>query len=85
MSSARIDSMAGVRIAGDEVDSAAPSVEITGHDRCDHPSCGAQAYVAAVFSNAGTLFFCGHHFSRHEEKLLAASSNVVDRRGLIDA
>lgn len=84
MSSARIAPMAGVRIAGDEVDST-PAVEITGHDRCDHPNCGAQAYVAAVFSNAGALFFCGHHFSRHEAKLLAISSSVIDRRDLIDA
>ena len=33
-------------------------------DRCD--SCGAQAFVRAVFMN-GELLFCGHHWRKHEE------------------
>ena len=42
-------------------------------DRCDR--CDAQAYVAVQFESTaevphpGELLFCGHHTTKHEDKL----------------
>lgn len=44
-------------------------------DRCD--ACGAQAFFL-VELKAGELTFCRHHFSKHEESLLAIAIDVYD-------
>ena len=50
---------------------------LTAHDRCD--KCGAQAYVWVNGVN-GDLVFCGHHFTKHEDKLRAYAFEIVDER-----
>lgn len=47
--------------------------------RCDR--CGAQAYVVTRHE-AEHLFWCVHHYRRHEEKL--AGSKVLDERASIN-
>lgn len=36
---------------------------LTAHDRCDHPGCDAQAYIAVLLriENEAPLLWCGHH------------------------
>jgi hypothetical protein len=46
-------------------------------DRCD--SCSAQAYVW-VNGISGDLLFCGHHFSKSEEKIRAYAFEIIDER-----
>lgn len=50
---------------------------LTGLNRCD--SCGAQAYVR-VTGVTGSLDFCGHHYSKNEEKINAFAFEIVDER-----
>ena len=50
-------------------------------DRCD--SCGAQAFVMVKLLN-GNLMFCGHHYSKHSDKLNSQSYEIVDEREYID-
>jgi|LakMenE18May11ns_1017448.scaffolds.fasta_scaffold9058476_2 hypothetical protein len=51
--------------------------QLNSQDRCD--SCQAQAYVWVEGVN-GDLLFCGHHFSKNEEKIRAYSFDIVDER-----
>jgi hypothetical protein len=51
--------------------------EITVQDRCDR--CSAQAYVLAR-SEKGDLFFCGHHYKKHEEAVKSWAEEVIDER-----
>lgn len=51
--------------------------KLTTLDRCDR--CGSQALVW-VKSVSGELFFCGHHFAAHEEKLKNWSFEIIDER-----
>lgn len=53
----------------------------TAHDRCDR--CGAQAFVR-VKMMAGELDFCGHHYTKHEKKLVEESYEVIDERDRIN-
>ena len=46
-------------------------------DRCD--SCGAQAFVL-VKGMSGELYFCGHHFAKHEDALNKFAYEIVDER-----
>lgn len=61
-----------------------PKDILTLDDRCDR--CNSQAYARAQFGSstssddALTLFFCGHHFNRHEPALRERAVNVVDER-----
>jgi hypothetical protein len=49
-------------------------------DRCDGPSCLAQAYVKAI-GVSGELFFCGHHYNKFSgPKLEAFAYEVIDER-----
>lgn len=48
---------------------------ITLYDKCD--SCIQQALYKAVFVN-GSLFFCGHHFRKNEEKIINTAIEVYD-------
>lgn len=45
---------------------ASATTPLTALDRCD--ACGAQAYVRVQLENAEFLF-CGHHATKHAEKL----------------
>ncbi len=51
--------------------------QLNASDRCDY--CKSQAYVWVNGVN-GDLLFCGHHFSKYEEKLRAYAFEVVDER-----
>lgn len=50
---------------------------LNANDRCD--SCGAQAYVW-VNGITGDLLFCGHHFSKHEDKIRSYAFEIIDER-----
>jgi hypothetical protein len=49
-------------------------------DRCD--ACGSQAFVWVNGVN-GDLFFCGHHFVKHEDKLREYAFEIIDERNKI--
>jgi ribosomal protein L37E len=51
-------------------------------DRCDR--CGAQAFVI-VKMVAGELYFCGHHFNKHNQALNKVSFEIIDERDIINA
>lgn len=53
-------------------------------DRCDAPGCPAQAWVIAKFVT-GELYFCGHHFEKHEIGLVRDAYDIVDEREFINA
>jgi hypothetical protein len=46
-------------------------------DRCDR--CNAQAFVLVNFME-GELYFCGHHFSKHELMLREKGYEIIDER-----
>ena len=46
---------------------------ITPHDHCD--CCVAKAYFLVSLST-GDLYFCGHHFSKYEDKLVDLALNI---------
>jgi hypothetical protein len=48
---------------------------LTANDRCD--ACGAQAYYA-VELKSGELFFCRHHFAKHEDTLISIAVDIYD-------
>lgn len=54
---------------------------LTTLDRCDR--CNAQALVLAKGVN-GDLYFCGHHFQSHSEKLIEWAYDIVDERDKLD-
>lgn len=58
------------------------TAELTRHDRCD--SCGAQAFARARFSAGTELLFCGHHFRKNEDALVAAGAEIRDERHRLD-
>lgn len=49
-------------------------------DRCD--ACGAQAFFL-VELKTGELSFCRHHFSKHEDSLLAIAIDVYDESDVL--
>ena len=51
-------------------------------DRCD--SCGAEAFVW-VNGITGDLYFCGHHFSKHEAKIREYAFEIIDDREFINS
>jgi hypothetical protein len=55
--------------------------QLTAKDRCDR--CDAQAWVIVKGMN-GELFFCGHHFTKHEEALYNWAYDIVDEREFIN-
>jgi len=65
-----------------EQTSASASV-LTKHDRCDVGGCPAQAWVMVKFLS-GELFFCSHHFDRHEAAMIKDAYEVVDERHRIN-
>lgn len=54
---------------------------LTLQDRCD--SCNAQAFVM-VKGMSGELYFCGHHFTKHEDALYNWAYDIVDEREFIN-
>lgn len=50
-------------------------------DRCDR--CQAQAFVK-VSGTSGELYFCGHHFRKHEEALTKYAYEIIDERDSIN-
>jgi len=55
--------------------------QLTALDRCDR--CGAQAWVL-VKGVVGELYFCSHHFAKHEEMLYNWAYDIVDERDFIN-
>ena len=53
-------------------------------DRCDARNCPAQAFVLAKFIT-GELYFCGHHFSKHEDAIVSTAYDIVDEREMINS
>jgi hypothetical protein len=66
------------------VDEAIEVEEVVLHvkDRCD--SCGAQAFVYAK-GLSGELYFCGHHYNEHENKIMKWAFTIVDARDTINS
>lgn len=61
----------------------APTVApLNAADRCD--LCSAQAYVEVTFES-GPLLFCGHHFTKAEEKIKLTALNIRDERHRLSA
>jgi hypothetical protein len=50
---------------------------LTTLDRCDR--CSAQAWVLIKGLN-GQLYFCSHHYEKHENKLNEWAYEVIDER-----
>jgi len=50
-------------------------------DRCDR--CGGQAYFW-VNGVSGDLFFCRHHFLKHEESIRAYAFEIIDESHKLD-
>lgn len=50
-------------------------------DRCDR--CRAQAFVLTQVEGVD-LYWCGHHFARHEAALREVAVHVVDERWRIN-
>jgi hypothetical protein len=50
-------------------------------DRCDR--CNAQAWVMAK-GIEGSLLFCGHDFTKHEEALYNWAYEIIDERDYIN-
>lgn len=53
---------------------------LTKSERCD--GCGSQAYYLVSFK-AGNLFFCRHHYLKHEEYFFDAAEDIVDESELL--
>lgn len=56
---------------------------LNGKDRCDSGNCGARAAVL-VKGLQGELFFCGHHFAKHEDALSSWAYDVLDERWVLE-
>lgn len=56
---------------------------LNGKDRCDSGKCGARAAVK-VTGLQGELFFCGHHFAKHEDALASWAFETLDERWVLD-
>ncbi|MEY4333203.1 MAG: hypothetical protein RLZZ196_1941 [Bacteroidota bacterium] len=53
------------------------SIDLNASDRCD--ACGAQAYVYCK-GLEGSLYFCGHHYNQHKDKLDDWAFTIIDQR-----
>lgn len=51
---------------------------LTSADRCDNSDCNAQAYYLAIME-AGQLYFCRHHFHKHEDSLKEHAYYIIDQ------
>lgn len=52
-----------------------PEWVMDARDRCD--ACGSQAYYLVKLLE-GELYFCRHHFLKHEETLTKISYEIID-------
>ena len=57
-------------------------VELKVTDRCD--ACQAQAFVY-LKGVTGELYFCGHHYTKNEEKLQSWAFTIIDARDTINS
>ena len=51
-------------------------------DRCDR--CDAQAFILAK-GVSGELYFCGHHYNKHEDAINKFAFEIIDERQYINA
>ena len=63
------------------IDTEAPVIEFTAHDRCDR--CGAQAYSLAR-CDVGELLFCLHHRGQHVDALMDNGWEIIDDYAAIE-
>lgn len=56
--------------------------ELRVSDRCDR--CGAQAFVITLHL-AGHLYWCKHHFEKHQDKLVSDADHPSRALGIHDA
>ena len=56
----------------------APNLQLTAAYRCDR--CGGQAYVGVRLKTGGDLYFCAHHYTQNEAKLVQIASKILDHR-----
>ena len=61
----------------DETQEVIETDTLNANDRCD--SCGAQAYIW-VNGITGDLLFCGHHFTKNEDKIRSYAFEIIDER-----
>lgn len=69
-------------LVDDKVEEVVEEVTLHVKDRCD--SCGAQAFVYAK-GLSGELYFCGHHYNEHENKIMKWAFTIVDARDTINS
>lgn len=55
---------------------------LTQKERCDQ--CNAQSYYRVTFES-GNLFFCHHHYKRHEAVIFETALDVVDESQLLQS
>jgi hypothetical protein len=48
---------------------------LTANDRCD--ACEARAKHVAVLHNSKVLYFCGHHATKHKDKIVSDGGQVL--------
>lgn len=53
---------------------------LTVKEQCD--SCIAQAFYMISF-DSGNLFFCRHHYMKHEDKIFDTATDIVDESDLL--
>jgi hypothetical protein len=53
---------------------------LTEREKCD--ACGAQSYYAVAFK-AGLLYFCRHHYLKHEDLFFDEAEDIVDESELL--
>lgn len=56
--------------------------QLTNLDRCDR--CGAQAWVVTHLAH-GPIYWCNHHWRKHETAITAAGARVYDELDRLDA
>lgn len=52
----------------------------TAKERCD--VCNAQSFFMVTFET-GDLFFCRHHFMKHEEIFYKIADDIIDESDLL--
>jgi len=69
-----------MNLTADKPETTEPVQTLTVHHRCD--TCGAQAYVQAMFTG-GDLLFCGHHFTKMRVEIEKQAFRIVDETSFI--
>jgi len=53
---------------------------LTQRESCD--ACSAQSYYVVAFKS-GTLYFCRHHYLKHQELFFDQAEDIVDESELL--